>query len=156
MSSLPDIPELSADDLARAYRWAAKWHGGALDDFDGAPYLHHVLEVARAARPHGIAFEIVGVLHDTVEDTALPLARIEKRFGPTVATAVDAISRRPGEDFFGSYMPRVLANPIARTVKVGDAQANRQKALRLTDATERARYVAKYDRILELLGAVAT
>jgi (p)ppGpp synthase/HD superfamily hydrolase len=110
-----------------------------------------VHDVARGVRELGLTHEIVAVLHDTVEDTDLPLAKIRKRFGDEVADAVDAMTKRDGEDFFRDYMPRVLASPVARAVKLSDATANRRKAVLLNDPAERARYVAKYDRAIRMI-----
>jgi len=43
----------------------------------------------------------VAVLHDVIEDTETTLKELESMgFGPDVIAGVDAMTRRPGEDYF--------------------------------------------------------
>lgn len=136
--------------VCRAYEWAARWHRGQTDGFDGEPYLHHVLEVARNARPYGGDAEIVAALHDTVEHAGLSLDEIGHTFGPTIKEGVDAMSKRPGDRFFKDYMPRVLGDPIAVIVKRADAAANLTKTLRFTTGAERDKRTKKYRKAIRL------
>ena len=81
-------------DVEAARRLATQMHEGQTDKA-GLPYVTHPERVA--ARLETPEAQVVGWLHDTVEDTALSLDEIEARFGPQTAAAVDAISRRDGE-----------------------------------------------------------
>ena len=103
-------------DVEAARLLATQAHSGQTDKA-GLPYITHPERVA--GRLEDPAAQVVGWLHDTVEDTTLTLAEIEVQFGPETATAVDAISRRDGETW-NDYLDRVAANPIARAVKISD------------------------------------
>ena len=103
-------------DVMTAKAWAARWHEGQRDKA-GKPYITHPERVAgRLSAPEE---QVVAWLHDTVEDTGLTLREIENTFGPETAAAVDAVSRRPGEDW-EDYLRRVKQNEVARKVKISD------------------------------------
>ena len=103
-------------DVETAKAWAYRQHEGQLDKA-GFPYVTHPKRVAgRMETPEE---QVVGWLHDTVEDTGLTLPEIEKEFGPETAAAVDAISRRDGEEW-DDYLRRVKQNEVSRKVKIGD------------------------------------
>jgi hypothetical protein len=99
---------------------AEKAHAGQTDK-SGAPYINHPYAVMRMAEP-GID-RIVAILHDVVEDSDTSIEKIRNIFGDEVAAAVDAISRRPGEDP-ADYYDRVRSNEIALRVKHLDLRHN--------------------------------
>lgn len=79
---------------ARVYAIAA--HG---DQRYGAhPYRHHLDAVANILAPFGTTAQIVGYLHDTIEDTDVSHADIETRFGLLVADCVAILSDEAGPD----------------------------------------------------------
>ena len=93
---------------------------------------------------------MAGWLHDTVEDTGLSLPELEKEFGPETAAAVDAVSRRTGEEW-DAYLLRVKQNPIARQVKISDLIDN-SSLTRLEKVTIKdVERQAKYNRALKFL-----
>ena len=92
------------------------------------PYIYHVLDVAKRVQHLGEDFEIVGLLHDSVEDSPLTLDDIELQFGKAVRNAVDGMTKREGEDYHTEYILRVLSNPISKEVKIADASHNISKA----------------------------
>ena len=81
-------------DVEAAKSLAFQMHDGQTDKA-GLPYITHPQRVAE--RMEAPEAQVVGWLHDAVEDTSLTLSEIEERFGPETAAAVDAISRREGE-----------------------------------------------------------
>jgi (p)ppGpp synthase/HD superfamily hydrolase len=97
---------------------------------DDTTYTHVWRVAGRVLRGFGGSAEqgfahatmIVAMLHDIVEDTPLTVAVIERLFGKEVADAVDAITRRAGEDYLREYIPRVNANRMARVVKRADIE----------------------------------
>ena len=103
-------------DVNTAREWAERLHRGQKDK-SGAPYIGHPARVA--GRLQSPEEQVVGWLHDTVEDTGLTLREIEAQFGPETAAAVDAMSRRDGEAW-DDYLQRVRQNPTARQVKISD------------------------------------
>lgn len=62
------------------------------------PYVFHLDQVAAIAAPYGEDAVAIAYLHDTVEDTDVTLAEIERRFGPKVAACVDLLTDAPGPD----------------------------------------------------------
>ena len=127
-------------DVMTAKAWAARWHEGQRDKA-GQPYVTHPERVAgRLSAPEE---QVVAWLHDTVEDTGLTLREIENTFGPETAAAVDAISRRPGEEW-EDYLRRVKQNEAARKVKISDLSDNsnlsRIPAVTLRDVDRQLKY----------------
>ena len=134
-------------EAARAL--AARMHEGQTDKA-GLPYISHPMRVAgRLDTPEA---QVVGWLHDTVEDTALTLPEIEAQFGPETAAAVDAISRRDGEAW-SDYLDRVQANPVARQVKISDLIDNsnlgRIPVVTLRDVKRQAKYNKALQKLME-------
>ena len=80
--------------LRRAFDFAAENHAGQKRR-TGEPYLSHLLEVAHLlADMHldGVTL-VVGLLHDTVEDTAVTVQQLERAFGSEVARCVDGVTK---------------------------------------------------------------
>ncbi len=117
--------ELPAGEGAnlRARTLATKAHRGQFDKAD-RPYVEHPERVVGYLVNPTADEVVVAWMHDVVEDTAVTLQQVEEEFGPTVAAAVNAITRRP-EEAGSDYYARVKANPIALTVKCADLADNR-------------------------------
>lgn len=120
---------------------AEKAHAGQTDK-SGTPYINHPYAVMRMAEP-GID-RIVAVLHDVVEDSDTSIEKIRKIFGDEVAAAVDAISRRDGEEP-AEYYVRVRSNETALRVKHLDLRHNSDpERLALLPPDMRTRLEEKY------------
>ncbi len=80
--------------VGRAYALAEKAHAKQKRQ-NGEPYFKHVLATAEILNKWSLDEQtiIAGLLHDTVEDTGLPLGEIEKKFGEDVAFLVDGITK---------------------------------------------------------------
>jgi (p)ppGpp synthase/HD superfamily hydrolase len=76
--------------LDEAIAFAARAHNGQRRKSDDLPYIAHPFAVALILQHMGCRDEIIiaGLLHDTVEDTDVTLAEIERRFGRAVADIV--------------------------------------------------------------------
>ena len=134
-------------DVEAAKALATRAHEGQTDKAD-APYILHPQRVA--ARLESQEAQVVGWLHDTVEDTELTLSDIEALFGGETAASVDAITRRRGEAW-QAYLERVKADPLARRVKISDLIDN-SDLTRLAHVTLRdVERQAKYNRALREL-----
>ena len=136
-------------DVEAAKRLATQMHEGQTDKA-GLPYVTHPQRVAlRLTTPEA---QVVGWLHDTVEDTGLSLSEIEARFGPQTAAAVDAISRRDGESW-DDYLDRVKRNPLAREVKISDlidnSNLSRIPHITMKDVKRQAKYNRALEELLE-------
>ncbi len=80
--------------IEEALEVAAQAHHGQFRKGTGTPYISHPYAVGLILMHEGCSEEVViaGLLHDTVEDTDMTLACIQKRFGETVAEIVDGCS----------------------------------------------------------------
>jgi guanosine-3',5'-bis(diphosphate) 3'-pyrophosphohydrolase len=88
---------LDRQEVARireAYIWANKAHSGQQRQ-SGEPYITHPVAVSEIlADLHLDADTIIAaLLHDTIEDTGITKAEIMERFGESVATLVDGVSK---------------------------------------------------------------
>ena len=136
-------------DVAAARALAMKAHEGQTDKA-GLPYITHPERVA--LRMESPELQVIGWLHDTVEDTTLTVKDIAERFGPETAASVDAISRRDGEKWSG-YLDRVAANPMARQVKISDlidnSNLSRIPHVTLKDVERQKKYNKALKKLLE-------
>lgn len=134
-------------DVEAARALATKSHEGQTDKA-GLPYITHPERVA--SRLESPELQVIGWLHDIMEDTPITLQDIEAAFGLETAAAVDAISRRGGESW-SDYIDRVAANPLARQVKISDLIDNSNLS-RIPHVTVKdVKRQAKYNRALKKL-----
>ncbi len=80
-------------DRTRSY--AIEVHGS--QRYGTRPYSFHLDAVAELLAPFGEQAQIIGYLHDVVEDTAITLEEIENEFGSFVASNVALVSDEPGD-----------------------------------------------------------
>lgn len=80
--------------LRGAYEFAAEHHGEQKRE-SGDPFLSHPIEVAHilADMKLDVATLTAALLHDVVEDTQIPLARITDLFGPSTAQLVEGVTK---------------------------------------------------------------
>jgi (p)ppGpp synthase/HD superfamily hydrolase len=137
--------------LADADRLAAEAHAGQADKA-GHPYITHVTRVRDRLAAHGERAQMAGVLHDVLEDTDVTADDLRARgFPEDVVTAVEAVTRRPGESY-DDAVRRAAAHPIGRPVKLADNADNSDESrLALLPEEQAARLRAKYTRARTLL-----
>jgi (p)ppGpp synthase/HD superfamily hydrolase len=136
--------------IERAIALAALAHVGQVDKA-GAPYILHPLRVM--LRLEGMEERIVAALHDVVEDSDWTLERLRNEgFSEIILQAIDAVSRRPDEDY-NEFIVRASKNSIGSRVKLADLEDNSDLS-RLTEVTDRdlAR-LRKYQRGIAILQA---
>jgi (p)ppGpp synthase/HD superfamily hydrolase len=110
-------------DLARAIAIAATAHADQLDK-SGNPYILHPLRVMQRVTEHGLAAQIIAVLHDVVEDTWVTLDMLRRMgFPEVIVIGVDSVTRREGERYF-DYIARAAAHPVGALVKLADLADN--------------------------------
>jgi guanosine-3',5'-bis(diphosphate) 3'-pyrophosphohydrolase len=87
-------PKADIRFLHDAYDLAELQHRGQLRK-SGDPYITHPLAVATILAELGMDTVTLAaaLLHDTVEDTGLPVAALERQFGPDVAHLVDGVTK---------------------------------------------------------------
>jgi (p)ppGpp synthase/HD superfamily hydrolase len=104
-----------------ALQIAARAHEGQKDK-EGLPYILHPLRVM--ALVDGAEAQIVAVLHDVVEDTAVTLEELRAAgFSEALLEAVRCVTHARHEPY-ADYVIRCKANAIARQVKIADLQDN--------------------------------
>jgi GTP diphosphokinase / guanosine-3',5'-bis(diphosphate) 3'-diphosphatase len=87
-------PSDDVELLRRAYEFAAEQHHNQKRE-SGEPYLSHPLEVAHvlADMKLDVTSLAAALLHDTVEDTQIPINRITELFGMETARLVEGVTK---------------------------------------------------------------
>ena len=122
-----------------AREFATQAHGEQM--YGDEPYMTHVEDVASGFTDP--LLQRIAYLHDVVEDTGVSLDEIHERFGSEVGSAIDALTRREGEQYF-QFIERAKAHPHARQIKLADLHAN----LRREPHESLAR---RYNKAIEIL-----
>ncbi|HEX4833119.1 MAG TPA: HD domain-containing protein [Trebonia sp.] len=91
------FPRAETSLLLQAYEVAERYHRGQMRK-SGAPYITHPLAVAELLAAIGMDTTTLAaaLLHDTVEDTDLPLGQVRVEFGHEVAILVDGVTKLDG------------------------------------------------------------
>ncbi len=84
----------AADDVLRARAFAVEAHGE--QRYGDGPYVVHLDAVADLLEPYGTDAQIVGYLHDVVEDTMITEERVRDEFGERVARCVQLVTDELG------------------------------------------------------------
>ncbi|MDP2299183.1 MAG: HD domain-containing protein, partial [Actinomycetota bacterium] len=87
-------PSADLRGIEEAYAFALEHHAGQMRK-SGEPFISHPLEVAMILA--GLNLDtptlMAAILHDVVEDSAVSLKEIRKRFGDEVAVLVDGVTK---------------------------------------------------------------
>ena len=143
--------------ISKASEIALKVHGSQVDK-KGYPYMSHVSDIARRVSQLGEPYEIVGLLHDAIEDAdpkefkEAVIADIKASFSNEIFQSIIAMTKRSGEDYFEHYLPRLKGNKVALQVKIADASHNLSKAHLIEDVKLQDKLRAKYIKVLDELG----
>jgi GTP pyrophosphokinase len=101
---------LDVDAIRRAYELAVEAHAGQRRA-SGEEYVNHTVEVATILA--GLRLDtssiVAGLVHDTVEDTAVTLGDLRERFGDEVAALVDGVTKI-GKVQFQSHTEQQVEN----------------------------------------------
>lgn len=114
-------------DQVRSFALAA--HGSQM--YGTQPYAVHLDAVVGLLSPYGTEAQIIGYLHDVVEDTAVTESDIRHHFGPRIAECVSLLTDAPGASraerkarTYARLATVVGASELALVVKVADRLAN--------------------------------
>lgn len=147
------IEGMRFDRLEGAIVLAAGIHQG-MRDRGGEPLILHCIHVMTHVRPQDEVHRMVAVLHDTIESGATIFELSSMGVPEPVLLALDAISRREDEPY-DDYITRVIANPVARRVKIADLEHNmdlsrirHKRELKPSDTERHAKYQAALYRLL--------
>ena len=143
--------------LTLARQLALHFHGnqkyGDKNYFD-----HHLVGVYRKVMskyadnliPESLDIEdlsCVAYLHDILEDTDCELTTLENIFGEVISDAVLLMTKDIGTSI-GDYLFKIKQNPLARFVKVCDAEFNRDSCLYECDTKRAEYYQSTIDHLL--------
>lgn len=120
--------------LKLAYSLAEYAHEGQKRK-GGQPYIYHPWAVAEAVKHLGEDYQIVGVLHDVIEDTFIILDTIDNSFGEVVSDAIYSVTRIEREanctgsiphwsEPYEKFILRAKKNTIGKQVKIADIKHN--------------------------------
>lgn len=108
-------------NIEDAIKLALEKHHGQTDKA-GEPYILHPLRVM--AQMQTEAEQIVGVLHDVVEDSDVTLETLRSLgYSEEIVTAIDHLSRREDESY-EQFIQRIKPHPLAVRVKLADLRDN--------------------------------
>lgn len=119
-------------NLERAIQIATEAHEGQTR-FDGSPYIEHPLRVMRivAIQGHSERAQIVGVMHDVVEDNdEWTFDRLrDEGFDDSIMFPLELLTKEPNPEglsetaeaaLYDLYIQRLAVNACARAVKKAD------------------------------------
>ena len=107
--------------LEKAIEIAVEAHRGQIDKA-GKEYILHPMRVMLRGRND--TEMIVGILHDVVEDTPITIDMLRlEGFSEDILAALECITKRRGESY-GTFIDRILTNPLATQVKLYDMEDN--------------------------------
>lgn len=136
--------------LDRAIAIAADAHAG--QEKAGEPYILHPLRVMLSLATTDE--RIAGVLHDVVEkNPTWPLAALRAEgFSEDVLAAIDAVSRREGEEY-EEFILRAGQDDLGRRVKLADLSDNIRTSQSLRPTDKIVKKIAKHEKARALLTA---
>jgi GTP pyrophosphokinase len=126
--------------IETAYRVAEKAHRGQVRK-SGDPFITHPVAVTEILAEYGLDSTTLAasLLHDTVEDTSLTLAQIEKQFGAEVAKLIDGVTKL---DRIQYSSPQEAQAATIRKMVVAMAQDVRVLLMKLADRLHNIRTVS--------------
>lgn len=134
--------------LEKAIEIAVEAHRGQIDKAGKIYILHPMRVMLRGENEEQM---IVGILHDTVEDTPVTIDMLKNEgFSQQIIDAISCITKMKDEDY-AHFISRVLENPLAAQVKLYDLEDNMNRD-RIPYPTEKdeARY-KKYEKYHKLV-----
>ena len=134
--------------LNKAIIIAVSAHKGQIDK-GGQPYIFHSINVMM--KMNTIEEKIVAVLHDVVEDTSITMGNLkEAGFGDNILIPLKLLTKSKGVNYM-SYIKNIMANPVAKKVKLEDIKNNMDLTRILLPTQEDYERNSKYEKALEIL-----
>lgn len=136
------------DLYSSALHFIVHRHAGQKDKA-GKPYIQHLLRVSLLGK---IELEqVVGLLHDVLEDTSTTYSELLAEFGMEAADAILLLTRST-EALSTGYYASIRSNPLALAVKLNDIEDSTQpERLLLLPVEERVRLRGKYHNAIRML-----
>lgn len=129
--------------LEKAIEIAVEAHRGQIDKAGKIYILHPIRVMMRGKNETEM---IVGILHDTIEDTPITIEMLRQEgFSEEILSALACITKERNEDY-GHFIDRVLQNPLATQVKLYDIEDNlNRERIPYPTSRDAARF-AKYEK----------
>lgn len=134
--------------LQIAHELAARYHRDQVDKA-GQPYVMHLLRVSAAGTD--LNQQVLGAIHDLLEDTQVQVEYLRTLFSDDVMTALSAVTRETGESY-RAYITRVGKNPLAKAVKTNDLFDNLSRLHHLPVAEAIPLYKRYSEALVQLWG----
>jgi hypothetical protein len=136
--------------LRKARDFAVHHHGS--QRYGEHPYVYHLDQVVEILEPYGENAQVLGYLHDVVEDTAATPQIVQVEFGRLIAECVCILTDEPGIDrrerkrLTYRKMSAVRGElELALIVKAADRLANIRSCLESAAAHRLATYRSEFD-----------
>lgn len=120
--------------IEKARQFAITHHGD--QKYGDRPYAFHLDQVVSLLKPYGETAQLIGYLHDVVEDTDATFKQIEIEFGSTVAACIAVLTDEPGanrkerkEKTYKKMAGITGDAELALIVKAADRLANTQSCI---------------------------
>lgn len=103
LNNLVNPNEADREIIGRAFSFAEKAHEGH-KRYSGEPYFLHVATVGLELAAMGMGPRTIaaGLLHDTIEDTAVTSADIKEAFGDEILFLVEGVTKLSSVRYYGS------------------------------------------------------
>ena len=148
IEALDLIHDFYAHPLDRAILLATVGHSGQVDK-QNQPYILHCIRVMLSGQT--IEENIVGILHDLLEDTSFSKENLKAYgFSDETIAAVIALTKIKGQTLT-DYYAQVKACPLALQVKLYDMEDNMSRLDSIQDEETKRRLTEKYQRGWETL-----
>ena len=100
-------PELKIKPLQQAYEFSQKAHRGQYRQ-SSKPYIEHPASTALILAEMNVDINciIAGLLHDTLEDTAIEFSQLEDKFGTETANLVEGVTKLDTYNYQGNRSQR--------------------------------------------------
>lgn len=141
----------------QALEFATKAHEGQVRKHTGLPYISHPIAVAETVWMYtgSEELQVVALLHDTVEDTAVTVEEIAEKFGARIATMVSELTNvttlKDGPRALRKSLERAhigAASDGAKIVKLADIMHN-VSCLKVEDPKFAPVYIGEKLKIME-------
>jgi (p)ppGpp synthase/HD superfamily hydrolase len=145
--------------VAKALDFATKAHGDQVRKYTGEPYTNHLVEVMNIVRTvkSDDSMLAAALLHDTIEDTSVTEADVQREFGFRIAKLVveltDISKPEDGNRAFRKAMDRdklAKVSDDAQTIKLADLISN-GKDIAVNDPNFAKVFLNEKRQLLEVL-----
>jgi (p)ppGpp synthase/HD superfamily hydrolase len=139
-------------ELEKAFAFAKEKHGEQM--YGAFPYTYHLIEVCNKVEEMGLPteYQMVALLHDTLEDTDTTWTELRQKFGGFIGDAVFFMSKKDTETY-ENYLDNLIFNTVSKQVKICDLLCNLKNSYLMEDCERKDKLITKYEKALFILGS---